>query len=189
MTGIPAGIASGTVGERLQQRRLARGLGLEAVTRATRLTRTVLEALEEDRFDDLPAPVYARGFLKIYATYLELDTDAMLDAYQSQLAVRQALAEEQAAAAASPEYLRDREPRGRSLSPASALMLVATAAIALVFMWSVSKRQKPTVARPEILAPAGGTAATAIGPAAPAPVAPRSSGLPPLPGREAETRR
>ena len=179
---------NGTVGERLQQRRAARGVSLEVVTRATRLTRTVLEALEEDRFEDLPAPVYARGFLQIYAGFLELDADAVLDAYESQLAVRQALADELAADAASPDYMRDREPRGRSLSTASTLMLVATAAIALIFMWSVSKRQKPSVARPEILAPANG-AATAIGPAAPAPVAPRSSGLPPLPGREGETRR
>lgn len=175
-----------TVGERLQQRRIARGLGLEAVTRATRLTRVVLETLEEDRFDDLPAPVYARGFLKIYAQFLELDGDAILDAYESQLAVRKALEEEAAANAQSPDFLRDSEPRGRLLSPSSTLLLVATAVIALLFMWSVSHKSKPLVARPDIAAPAP---ATAIGPTAPPAVAPRSSGLPPLPGHPGELRR
>ena len=173
-----------TVGQKLQQRRQAKGAGLDAVTRATRLTRVVLQALEEDRFEDLPAPVYVRGFLKLYAQYLELEVDACLEAYESQIAARKALAEELADQAQTPDYMRDRDTKPRGLSPASVLLLTATAAIAVLFMWSVSRKTKPVLAKVEsaVTAPA-----TATGPAPqPAVAQPRrSSGLPPLPGRDA----
>jgi cytoskeletal protein RodZ len=37
--------------------------------------------MEEDRWDALPAPAYARGFLDIYARYLGLDQKALLEEY------------------------------------------------------------------------------------------------------------
>lgn len=171
-----------TVGQKLQQRRLARGLGLDAVTRATRLTRAVLAALEEDRFDDLPAPVYVRGFLKLYAQYLELEVDACLEGYESQIAARKALAQELADQARTPDYLRDSDNKPRAMSPASVLLLTATAAIAVLFMWSVSRKTKPVLTKAETTVSAP---ATATGPTPPPlpPAARRESGLPPLPGR------
>ena len=173
-----------TLGQKLQQRRQAKGAGLDAVTRATRLTRVVLLALEEDRFEDLPAPVYVRGFLKLYAQYLELDPDACLEAYESQIAARKALAEQLADPTQMPDYLRDRETKQRGLSPASVMLMTATAAIAVLFMWSVSRKTKPILARVEsaVTAPATATGPTPV----PQPTqARRPSGLPPLPGRDA----
>ncbi len=171
-----------TVGQKLQQRRLARGLGLDAVTRATRLTRAVLAALEEDRFDDLPAPVYVRGFLKLYAQFLELEVDPCLEGYESQIAARKALAQELADQARTPDYLRDSDNKPRAMSPASVLLLTATAAIAVLFMWSVSRKTKPVLTKAETTVSAP---ATATGPTPPPlpPAARRESGLPPLPGR------
>ncbi len=40
-----------------------------------------MQALEEERFDQLPAAVYARGYLSTYALALGLDPDALMDAY------------------------------------------------------------------------------------------------------------
>src|SRR5579885_1190566 len=37
-----------------------------------------LDALESDRFGDLPGPVYAKGFLRNYATYLGLSPDELI---------------------------------------------------------------------------------------------------------------
>lgn len=173
-----------TVGQKLQQRRLGKGLGLDAVTRATRLTRAVLVALEEDRFDDLPAPVYVRGFLKLYAQFLELEVDACLEGYESQIAARQALAQELADQARTPDYLRDRDQRARAMSPASVLLLTATAAIAVLFMWSVSRKSKPVLTKVEPVVSAPATATGPMPPPVPA-AARRDSGLPPLPGRAA----
>jgi transcriptional regulator with XRE-family HTH domain len=61
------------IGDRLRHSRIIRRLTLEDVERDTRISRRYIEALEEERFDVLPAPVYARGFLRSYAGYLGID--------------------------------------------------------------------------------------------------------------------
>ena len=38
--------------------------------------------MEEDRWEALPGPSYARGFLDIYARHLGLDQQALLDDYR-----------------------------------------------------------------------------------------------------------
>ena len=64
---------SPSVGQRLSEARLARGLSLSDAERQTRIARRYLQALEADQFGILPAPVYARGFLRNYARFLGLD--------------------------------------------------------------------------------------------------------------------
>lgn len=61
------------VGKVLQEARRRRGLTLDEVERETRIRKRYLLALEQDEYDDLPPPVYALGFLKVYARYLDLD--------------------------------------------------------------------------------------------------------------------
>lgn len=61
------------LGEWLRSTRLRRGFSLEEIERDTRINHLYLEALEEEHFDVLPAPVYTRGFLKSYARILGLD--------------------------------------------------------------------------------------------------------------------
>jgi len=61
------------LGETLQRARQARGVTLDEVAGETRISRRYLEALENENFGLLPAPVYARGFLRIYARYLGLE--------------------------------------------------------------------------------------------------------------------
>jgi cytoskeleton protein RodZ len=70
------------VGQALRKARTDRGIDLSAVERATKIRLKFLEAMEEDRWEELPAPVYARGFLSIYARFLDLDERALLDEYE-----------------------------------------------------------------------------------------------------------
>jgi hypothetical protein len=44
------------------------------------------QALKEDRFDRLPAPAYAKGFLRTYADYLGLDAQRFVDEYNAHFA-------------------------------------------------------------------------------------------------------
>lgn len=71
-----------TIGETLRKARTERGVELSEVERATKIRAKFLKAMEEDRWGALPAPVYARGFLDIYARYLGLDQQALLDEYR-----------------------------------------------------------------------------------------------------------
>jgi transcriptional regulator with XRE-family HTH domain len=61
------------LGDALVEARRARGLSLRDVERDTRISTKYLQALEEGRLEVLPAPVYARAFMRTYAQYLGLD--------------------------------------------------------------------------------------------------------------------
>jgi|CXWL01.1.fsa_nt_gi cytoskeletal protein RodZ len=63
------------IGSILRATRLKRGQTLEAVAQQTRISKRFLEALENDRFEQFPAVVYLRGFLRGYCEHLEVDFD------------------------------------------------------------------------------------------------------------------
>ena len=68
-----------TIGQRLKKAREYRNLTLEKVEEATHIRLQFLQALEADDFSTMPSPVQARGFLRNYAQYLELDLDQMVE--------------------------------------------------------------------------------------------------------------
>ncbi len=69
------------IGQTLREARTERGVELSEVERVTKIRVKFLQAMEEDRWEALPAPAYERGFLEIYARYLGLDREALLDEY------------------------------------------------------------------------------------------------------------
>ena len=77
--GEPSGL-----GRELRDARLGRGLSLEDCQSATRISRRYLEALEQEDFAALPAPVFARGFLRSYAQSLGLDSTSLLARFPGQ---------------------------------------------------------------------------------------------------------
>jgi cytoskeleton protein RodZ len=68
-------------GARLQAARLERQLDVASVALAMHVSPHVVEALEQDRFEVFDAPVYARGYLRSYARFLNLSVDEVLAAY------------------------------------------------------------------------------------------------------------
>lgn len=66
------------IGEALIRAREARGRTLDDAERDTRISRHYLQALEDEHFDLLPAPVYLRGFLRSYARYLGIEDDPLI---------------------------------------------------------------------------------------------------------------
>ena len=64
-----------TIGQRLKKAREYRNLTLEKVEGAIHIRLKFLQALESDDFSAMPSPVQARGFLRNYAQYLDLDLD------------------------------------------------------------------------------------------------------------------
>ena len=67
------------IGEALRSTRERRGLSIDEVARETRISPRFLEALEAEQFEELPAPVYVRGFLRSYANYLKIEAQPLLD--------------------------------------------------------------------------------------------------------------
>jgi cytoskeletal protein RodZ len=69
------------IGQALLEARLERGIELTEVERVTKIRVKFLRAMEEDRWDELPPPAYARSFLQTYARYLHLDDEALVEQY------------------------------------------------------------------------------------------------------------
>jgi cytoskeleton protein RodZ len=67
-------------GARLRQRREELGLSLDDVAASTRVRKTYLQALEDERLEVLPGGSYVVGFLRIYARQLGLPAEPMLAA-------------------------------------------------------------------------------------------------------------
>lgn len=65
----------------LRQAREAKGLSLQAVSSATKIREPILAALESEAYDDLPAPVFVRGFLRTLARCLNLDAEQLVALY------------------------------------------------------------------------------------------------------------
>jgi transcriptional regulator with XRE-family HTH domain len=74
------------IGSSLREARERQKLELSEIERETRIRSKYLQALEEDRFDRLPAPAYAKGFLRTYADYLGLDAQRFVDEYNAHFA-------------------------------------------------------------------------------------------------------
>jgi len=72
-----------SVGLRLRRARIQRGLSLQGVARTTRISVSQLESLEQDRFEDLPGDVYARGFVRSVAHAVGLDSNVAMAHYSS----------------------------------------------------------------------------------------------------------
>src|SRR3990172_8745661 len=66
------------LGKALTEARIARGLTLRDVERDTRISGKYLQALEQGNLGVLPAPVYARAFMRTYAQYLGLNASAFV---------------------------------------------------------------------------------------------------------------
>jgi flagellar biosynthesis protein FlhG len=86
-------------GARLRRSRLRAGIELEEISGITKINPTYLRFIEEDRYAELPAPVYVRGFVRAYADCVGLDSANVAASYMKQF-----------------EADTDAAPRGRFLS-------------------------------------------------------------------------
>lgn len=65
-------------GAYIRHHRIRRGMSLEQLAIDTKIPRSSLALLEEDRFDELPGMVFAKGFLRCCARTLGLEEDTVL---------------------------------------------------------------------------------------------------------------
>ena len=73
--------ANGYDGRLLAAVRQAKGLSMEAVAEATKISTRYVQALETNAFDRLPSAIFVRGYLKEIARVLELEPEALTEGY------------------------------------------------------------------------------------------------------------
>lgn len=152
-----------SVGDQLRAARTKKKMTLEDVASQTRIPRRHLENIENEAWDQLPAPTYTIGFAKSYAGAVGLDRVAIAEQLREELGgVR--------ATAAAPEVF---EPADPARAMPKGLVLGAIAAVILVVLllsWlnerslesddtapateAVAPVQAPVAARPQVPTPA-----------------------------------
>jgi transcriptional regulator with XRE-family HTH domain len=135
------------IGSTLREERRRRGLQLEDVASETRIRAQFLDAIEREDWDALPVGVYRRSFLRGYADFLGLDSDAYAHEYEHRFAP------------AEPEPELVRRPR-RGRLPVLALAVAAVAALLAVGGWLLTRSDAPKTAPPEATTSVAGAATT-----------------------------
>lgn len=73
-----------SLGSHFRNARTTQGKSLDEAARITCINPTILTNLEADDFTRMPAEVFTRGFIKLYAQYLGLDVNETLKLYVHQ---------------------------------------------------------------------------------------------------------
>jgi len=71
-----------SLGEYLRQERELRQISLEEVAEGTKIAIYRLRAMEADRWEELPAEVFKKGFIKSYAEFIGLVPEDVILRYQ-----------------------------------------------------------------------------------------------------------
>ena len=74
-TGLPS------FGEKLKQEREKRKITLEQISVSTKIGTRMLQALEEDKFNQLPGGIFNKGFVRAYSRCVGLDEDQTVAEY------------------------------------------------------------------------------------------------------------
>ena len=89
-------------GKQLRMAREARGMSLDEAARVTCIGKSYLEALESDRYEQLPNPAYVKGIIRSYAQAVGIPPDPLIAGYEQ---------------GAAPDETADERIGGRALPP------------------------------------------------------------------------
>jgi cytoskeleton protein RodZ len=123
----------------LKALREAKGLSLRDIYERTRISVFNLEAIEKRQFHLLPAPVYARPFIRSYASAIGVEDKIILNAYERHL---QSLSDQIRQAQEAGGTLQKTEGRYKR---AIWLLSAATAAIIIIFMLARYSQPGPDI--------------------------------------------
>ncbi len=146
----PASAGEASFGTWLRRQRELREIDLREIADKTKISLRYLKAMEQDRFEVLPAPVFARGFLREYAKYVGLNPDEVVNYYLTQ----EGLVEER-----EPEA-DDRPTSSAARGPVTRgaflilLLIVVVAAAAYFLFWRRAHEEAARAAPPPIAVPA-----------------------------------
>jgi hypothetical protein len=148
------------IGSSLREARLRQELDFPALEERTKIRPKYLRALEDERFDILPAPTYVKGFLRSYAEALGLDGQPFVDEYNSRFAVGEdELVVRATRRVAAPR--RDRQVR-ESRMAVVALVAIAVLTALVIAAWKFGGPEEQAVPG---LAPQSATGGVAQAPA------------------------
>lgn len=122
-------------GARIREARELRGISLHRIAETTKISVSVLEALERNDLSRLPGGIFSRGFVRSYAVEIGVDPEQTVRDFMAQFP-------HDSVTAGSPHIVvNELGPGTRRLDP-RALMLLGTiaVAVAVILYWSFGPR-------------------------------------------------
>ena len=132
-----------TIGEELRNARRARGVTIEHISNVTKISPSVLRALEADDLAKLPGWVFTRGFLKSYAREVGLDPDQTVETFLAQVAPPQEASDGRARGAREVEEPREIPEESERSTDLGQMLAVAVIVIAAVAYLGLQNRSMP----------------------------------------------
>lgn len=120
-------------GEHLKREREMRGVSLEEISAATRISVRFLEALEAEQWERLPGGIFNRGFIRSVARFLGLDEEGLVAEYALETRERPEIA------VWTKEPVRKR-PNWAAISSAIVIVILFVASA-----WHVNQRYGPAI--------------------------------------------
>ena len=149
-----------SVGETLRAERVRKGLTLEQISRETKISARLLEAIENEQYERLPGGVFAKSFVRQYARILGLNSDELASEVQKSIHP-QADQPNFPLAVQEPAYkvpkMKQWEGTGShsNSSPLGSLVMVLVVMLAcagIYVWWQRSRQPSPAAARPPVTA-------------------------------------
>jgi cytoskeleton protein RodZ len=146
-----------TFGERLRSEREARGIGLEEIAAATKISARYLDALERDDFEHLPGDVFTKGFVRAYAEHIGLAPEDLVEGFERERDSRSGAMpreDDRAVLREMSRLLADREVepatdrRGRTVAWIVGSLVVVAAAVVWLTVRVAPTRQDAGVDQP-----------------------------------------
>ncbi len=73
-----------TLGAHLKRKRRESGISLMDLAKKTQIRVYYLEKIEAGEFHNLPCLPYSRGFVRVFATYIGLDADVVVEQFNAE---------------------------------------------------------------------------------------------------------
>ena len=182
---------SDSPGSALRDARDAAGLGVSDVATRLKVPNLVVENIEAERLEALPARVFVHAYVRNYADLVGLDPEEMVSAYDQKIGQGESAEIESQSPGALPTALVALRKALQSLRSHAWVFggtVILIAALAGIFLWFAWPSEAPTVSAPEqqpsqVLTgddanPVSSTAGGGYEPSAPADAPAPSTGLP-----------
>jgi cytoskeleton protein RodZ len=144
---FPGEQSVGSFGDRLRREREMRGISLDEIAKATKISNRSLRALEDEKFSQLPGGIFNKGFVRSYAKFLGIDEDQMVAEYVAASQELESARDQKLRNDLSKVDFRhdDEESREISLEPKSqwgTVALIVIIAVAALGGYTVYQRKK-----------------------------------------------
>lgn len=132
----PTGIGPG---ERLQAARIQQGLSLDDVASRMHLSASILEAIEDNNFEEITAPIFVKGYLRHYARIVALDEDEMIQQYSEYYS------EEDPPISSTSNMVPELSVGDARIKWTTYLVILVLAALLAAWWWNKEQNDEPTI--------------------------------------------